>query len=390
MTTSNDPITVFISHAHADLPFARRLTRALQSHGIRVWLDEDEVHWGDSLIETIERGLLESGAVLVVVSRSSIESKWSQYEWQAVVAHDPADERRKLIIPVVLDDSQIPMPLADIKYADFSRDFEQPLNELIESLQHRFPNATKHVPQRRPLPVMPAHFVGRDNELHQIEKAFRDYVAVLLVGFGGIGKTALALHWANWARKTEFASDFVWISCQSQTPTAFVTDLEQQLGLSSTSDSTESRIRTIAEYLHTAPITLIFDDVADELIPLLRPLLTVLSQSQPRSRILLTSRSALQKLVDFDVAILQLSPLSVDQSITFLQNALARSSKALATEDLARIASWSQGIPLALQLVSGLLRQGRSVEEILSAPEKQFEELGVGVSLSRSFEFAYV
>ncbi|OKI16291.1 transcriptional regulator, SARP family protein [Saccharothrix sp. CB00851] len=59
---------------------------------------------------------------------------------------------------------------------------------------------TSRVPPPRQLPVAPAPFVGRHNELERLDAAQGDASTVVisaLAGAGGIGKTWLALHWAH-------------------------------------------------------------------------------------------------------------------------------------------------------------------------------------------------
>lgn len=47
----------FISHSTLDKPFVRRLAADLVAHGVKVWLDEQQMMVGDSLPEKIAQGL---------------------------------------------------------------------------------------------------------------------------------------------------------------------------------------------------------------------------------------------------------------------------------------------------------------------------------------------
>lgn len=60
---------LFICHASLDKPtFVAPLARALQDRGLVIWYDEFSLKPGDSARRTIEEGVRDSGAGLVVLS----------------------------------------------------------------------------------------------------------------------------------------------------------------------------------------------------------------------------------------------------------------------------------------------------------------------------------
>lgn len=67
---------VFISHTAVDKPFVRRLAKRLAKSRFQVWLDERDLIAGDSLPENIAKALEAAKAILVVVSKASVKSKW--------------------------------------------------------------------------------------------------------------------------------------------------------------------------------------------------------------------------------------------------------------------------------------------------------------------------
>ncbi len=72
---------VFISHASEDKDsIARPLARELQKHGLRVWFDEDTLNIGDSLLESINYGLVHSDYCIVIISPKFLSKKWTQLE----------------------------------------------------------------------------------------------------------------------------------------------------------------------------------------------------------------------------------------------------------------------------------------------------------------------
>jgi hypothetical protein len=90
---------VFISHASEDKEsFVRPLAEALTEAGVRVWYDEFELKWGDSLLRTIDEGLARSSLGIVVLSPRFFEKKWPKLELDGLVARELGDDA--LILPV--------------------------------------------------------------------------------------------------------------------------------------------------------------------------------------------------------------------------------------------------------------------------------------------------
>lgn len=73
---------VFISHASEDKEsFVRELANTLiNDYNIKVWYDEFSIGWGDSLRDSIDKGLKSSRFGIVVISRNFINKGWTKYE----------------------------------------------------------------------------------------------------------------------------------------------------------------------------------------------------------------------------------------------------------------------------------------------------------------------
>lgn len=99
---------VFVSHASEDKErFVLKFAERLRENGIDAWLDKWEMLPGDSLIDKIfSEGIKEAAAVIVVVSRASIQRPWVKEELNAA-AVKRIDTGSKLI-PVVIDDCEVP------------------------------------------------------------------------------------------------------------------------------------------------------------------------------------------------------------------------------------------------------------------------------------------
>jgi hypothetical protein len=71
---------VFLSHSHADKPFAKQLVADLRNAGHSVWIDEAEINIGDSLIAKIRTGLDQVDFVCAILSKASANSPWVEKE----------------------------------------------------------------------------------------------------------------------------------------------------------------------------------------------------------------------------------------------------------------------------------------------------------------------
>lgn len=94
---------LFISHASDDTAsFVRPLAAALESRGLSVWFDEFSLHPGDSIRQSLDRGLSLSSHGVVVVSHAFIGKGWTNWELNGLVQNCIALPSRR-IIPVWLD-----------------------------------------------------------------------------------------------------------------------------------------------------------------------------------------------------------------------------------------------------------------------------------------------
>jgi hypothetical protein len=89
----------FISHASEDKQaIVRPLANALGKMGFRIWYDEFELRVGDSLRQSIDKGLVNSRYGIVVLSPAFFAKNWPQYELNGLTAREM--EGHKVILPV--------------------------------------------------------------------------------------------------------------------------------------------------------------------------------------------------------------------------------------------------------------------------------------------------
>jgi TIR domain len=101
---SNEPpaevgYDAFISHASEDKEkLVRPLANVLIKMGYRIWYDEFALKVGDSLRQSIDKGLINSRYGIVILSPSFFAKNWPQYELNGLTSREIAG--RKVILPV--------------------------------------------------------------------------------------------------------------------------------------------------------------------------------------------------------------------------------------------------------------------------------------------------
>jgi len=96
-----NPISLFVSHASEDKEaFVRPLANGLIQHrGFKVFYDDYSLVMGNSLLQSISKGLRECQYGVVVFSPSSVRKKWPQEELAGLLARESAEH--KIILPIL-------------------------------------------------------------------------------------------------------------------------------------------------------------------------------------------------------------------------------------------------------------------------------------------------
>jgi TIR domain len=97
---AREPIKLFISHASEDKEaFVKGLADALIANGkFQIWYDDYSLRLGDSLSQSIARGLRSTDYGLVVLSPAFFAKKWPANELSALFALET--QERKIILPI--------------------------------------------------------------------------------------------------------------------------------------------------------------------------------------------------------------------------------------------------------------------------------------------------
>jgi hypothetical protein len=124
---------IFISYSYADKEFVEWLKNELENLDFEIWYDQEEIQVGDSIIDRINTGIHSSDAFIIVLSDSSKNSDWVKYEFNSAVLLSAIKKGIK-VLPIKIDDSEIPADLSGYLYADFSKNKEQGLQIIKKSL----------------------------------------------------------------------------------------------------------------------------------------------------------------------------------------------------------------------------------------------------------------
>ncbi len=123
----------FLCHSSKDKELVERIANDLRHSGVNVWLDKWQLKAGDSLNTRIQSAIKQSGYLVVFLSQSSTSSPWVQRELNAALIKE-LEINRVFVVPVVLDNCDIPVFLRDKIYADFRTDYDSGLETLMSAL----------------------------------------------------------------------------------------------------------------------------------------------------------------------------------------------------------------------------------------------------------------
>ena len=122
---------VFLCHSNKDKKVIRRLAKDLEAQGIEVWLDEYKIRVGDTIVEKLQEGISHCDFLLVWLTKKAVRSKWVQREWYTKY-HEEIENGRVMVLPLLAQDCDLPTFLRPKRFADFRKDYQAGLSELLE------------------------------------------------------------------------------------------------------------------------------------------------------------------------------------------------------------------------------------------------------------------
>jgi len=127
--------SIFLSHNWNDKPFVRKIGKYLSTYGIKCWIDEAEIKIGESLIDKVGNAIIECDYFGVILSKNSVKSEWVKKELQLALQKE-IKLKNVVVLPILIDDVELPPFLWDKLYANFINkdEFETNILKLLDSL----------------------------------------------------------------------------------------------------------------------------------------------------------------------------------------------------------------------------------------------------------------
>lgn len=145
---SQKQLMVFLSHASEDKKQVRNLCKRLKEDGFDPWLDEERLIPGQDWNLEIEKALRASDAILLCFSGLSVAKEgYIQREYKRAMKYlEEKPEGTIYVIPVRLDDCELPHFIREIQWVDYPADYER----LVQALQIRAGGTA--MPKKAPKP----------------------------------------------------------------------------------------------------------------------------------------------------------------------------------------------------------------------------------------------
>ena len=118
------PKEVFISHAHRDRAFVKRLVQVLQAHQIKYWYSPKHIAGAQEWHDEIGKALVRCDWFMLVLSPQAVKSKWVVHEY--FYAFD-TDRYTGRIVPVLYKPcrwERLSWTLRRFQWVNFDRDFD--------------------------------------------------------------------------------------------------------------------------------------------------------------------------------------------------------------------------------------------------------------------------
>ena len=118
----------FFSYSRSDADFTRKLATDLRTGGADLWIDQLDIQPGVRWDDAIESALRDSGTLLVILSPRAVASQNIMDEVSYAL------ENNKKVIPVIMEQCELPFRLKRLQYISFVEGYEQGFERLCNVL----------------------------------------------------------------------------------------------------------------------------------------------------------------------------------------------------------------------------------------------------------------
>ena len=220
---------VFLSYAREDQAVAFTFAEALEREGLRVWWDI-ALRSGDAYDETMEAALKAAKAVVVLWSKTSVNSRWVRSE--ATLA-----DRNGTLVPAMIEPCERPIMFEltqtaelnhwqgaadDPSWLAFVADVRVKLGGDVKPVDTQRVEHAKAA-LRSNLATGRAKLFGRASDIEALRSALASHRLVTIAGPGGVGKSSVA-HAVASAAKADFPDGVWWVELAPVADGALVAD----------------------------------------------------------------------------------------------------------------------------------------------------------------------
>lgn len=118
------PWKTFLSYSRSQYYFAESLALRLQTSGLAIWFDVQQLEPGSDWQQDIADGLAGSESVLLLASRAALDSPYVAREWRSAL------EQHKPVIIAIVEPARLPRELRGMPVVDLRGDFEAGVAQL--------------------------------------------------------------------------------------------------------------------------------------------------------------------------------------------------------------------------------------------------------------------
>ncbi|BAZ36749.1 tetratricopeptide TPR_2 repeat protein (plasmid) [Calothrix sp. NIES-4101] len=142
MTDDRPLFDVFLAHNSQDKPQVRAIAEKLKNRGLRPWLDEEQIHPGESFTSAIEKAIHNVKAVAIFIGSKDI-GRWQAFEIQSLI--NESIKAQLTIIPVILPGVEnlenLPLVLKSLKFVNFTggNHDSKAIDNLVRAINKREP-----------------------------------------------------------------------------------------------------------------------------------------------------------------------------------------------------------------------------------------------------------